>query len=106
MAHAGAGRSRIAQGYKFWAEVEGLLKKGAPVDVTNSEAPGLRILAGAVPKRFPLAPLAVERIERARVKELDKQTFDDIEEITDSVIVQRFEEAAMVLYRKEPAESW
>lgn len=106
MAHGAAGRCRIAHGYKFWAEVEGLLKKGAPIDVTNSEAPGLRILAGAVPKRFPLARLAVERIERARVKELEKQTFDDVEEITDAVIVERFEEAAMVLHKKELAESW
>lgn len=106
MAHAAAGRCRIAHGYKFWSEVERLLKMSAPIDVTNSEAPGLRILAGAVPKRFPLARLAVERLERARIKELEKQTFEDVEEITDAVIIERFEEAAMTLYRKEPTESW
>jgi hypothetical protein len=88
MAHAAAGRCRIAQGYKFWAEIEGLLRMGVPIDVTNSEAPGLRILAGAVPRRFPLAQLAVESIERARVKELEKQTFEDVEEITDAVNIE------------------
>jgi len=66
MVHAHLKREARIHGEKFWFEVERLLRKGAPISVTASEAPDVRILAGSIPKRFPLARRAMERVERQR----------------------------------------
>jgi hypothetical protein len=101
MAHAASGRwIRIAHGYRFWEQIEMLLAKRAPILVTNAEAPQAEVLVNVIPKRFPLSRKAVERLERIRVRAMDKLRFDGSEEITEEVIVGRFEEAAMELYDK------
>jgi hypothetical protein len=63
MIHITAG---LGHGYKFWAQMEQLLRQGAPIEVGTSEAPGLRILADVVPRKFALARKAMEKVEASR----------------------------------------
>ncbi|HUN86671.1 MAG TPA: hypothetical protein VMU48_19985 [Terracidiphilus sp.] len=95
MAHAAAGRCSVAHGYKFWEQIEGLLAERAPITISCAETPGLQILANAVPRRFPLARKAVERLEARRIRELEELDFDGDEEVIDEeYLIERFDDAA------------
>jgi len=62
MCHVAQGRAAVAHGSKFLAQVESLLKQGAPISVSNPEL-GARsaIMEEMVPQRF--------RLVRARIRE-------------------------------------
>ncbi|OFW06335.1 MAG: hypothetical protein A3G20_03480 [Acidobacteria bacterium RIFCSPLOWO2_12_FULL_59_11] len=84
-----------AHGPAFFAQLEMLLKRGAPISVGAGEAPLHRILKGAVPHRFPLCRKAIERLETRRRKALGKKPGTSIQELTPDMIIGEFEDAAM-----------
>jgi|HubBroStandDraft_6_1064221.scaffolds.fasta_scaffold204096_2 hypothetical protein len=95
MAHAA---SRSGHTVPFFAQLERLLKRGAPVTVEASEAGDVEILSDVVPKRFPLLRAKMQRAEKrrasqvlrfAREKKLKTYT------MTDDMIARRFANAAM-----------
>lgn len=71
MCHAAAGRDVYGHGYRFWQQVERLLRRGAPIGVSEPEAPQLRIFAGAIPRRFPLSRKAMARVEARRQRSVE-----------------------------------
>jgi hypothetical protein len=72
MAHAAAKRSTGHDVY-FFAQLEHLLRQGAPIKVAAPEAGCATILDNLVPTRFPLTKKAMDKAEANRVQELDKQ---------------------------------
>ena len=98
MAHAAA--SRAGHGHEFFAQVENLLRKGAPIRVGWGEAHYARILRDVVPARFPLARKAMERVEEARERAVErfarKRNLERVD-VSDEEIVGEFADAAMEL---------
>jgi hypothetical protein len=97
MAHAAAD-TRGSRGHDvvFFAELERLLRLGAPVIVGAAEAGNVRILADIVPSRFPLLKRKMERAEARRSKAVEKYAAEknlQWEEITDDTIVGYFGES-------------
>jgi hypothetical protein len=70
MAHAASGRPE--HGYRFWEQVELLLKKKAPVTLGRPESPNNRTFQGIIPKRLRLCSEAMKALESRRVKRLEK----------------------------------
>jgi hypothetical protein len=98
MAHvvAGPGRDGEWHGYKFWEQIESLLVQGAPITLGSPEAPHIRIMVGAIPKKFPLARTAMDRVESIHSRQiLQLMKHYPAEQITSEEIVRKFEEAAM-----------
>ena len=96
MAHAAAGSTRIAaHGYEFFAQLEHLLRMGAPVTVSFPEVPGHKILVGIIPRKFRLCRKTAERVDAARQREVNRQI--QIKKlvthaVTDDEIISRFED--------------
>jgi SprT-like family len=104
MAHAAA-HSRGSRGHdlKFFAELERLLRLGAPVTVDNAEAGYVRILRDVVPPRFRLLKQKMERAEARRRKILkDYATVRNLElrRATDDQIVGYFESYGYFTWRE------
>jgi hypothetical protein len=59
MSHAAA---RCGHSIPFFAELERLIRRGAPVAVDSAEAGSARILRDIVPKRFPLLRAKMDRV--------------------------------------------
>jgi SprT-like family protein len=74
MCHAAAHPERTGHSYKFYTQLEHILGQKAPVTIGSPETPGLKILAGAVPRRFPLARAMMEKAEKRREAELERWT--------------------------------
>src|SRR6516165_10439346 len=101
MCHAAA-QERGSRGHdlKFFAQVERLLEKGAPITVNDPEAGGVHILRGLVPSRFPLLKSKIERLERRRTRPLEKSFAsrpDLVRNVSNDAIIQEFEDAASEL---------
>lgn len=95
MAHAASGKDTIAHGYQFWAQIEMLLQKQAPISVDNPEAPNHANFVDIIPKKFPLSRLAMQAAEARRTRKVLQLTQDmEVVEIDDDYIVSRFEDAA------------
>lgn len=96
MAHAAAGRKeRTAHGYRFWSQLERLLRLRAPISVGFPEAPAHQILVDIVPKRFPLARRLMEKLEVRRQRKLDRKVARDnlpTHEISDEEIILELSE--------------
>jgi hypothetical protein len=92
MAHAAS--RKPGHGVGFFAQMERLIRLGAPVTVDSPEAGNAQILAEIVPRRFPKMRAKMERVEKKRQRDVIAQAqglpFTDI---TDEMIVARFEDA-------------
>jgi hypothetical protein len=99
MAHAAA--RKPGHGVHFFAQVERLLQRRAPIAVDEAEGGGLvRILANLVPARFPLLKQKMDTLEARRQKRFHaiiKAKDLPVYQITDGEILTRFEDAALWL---------
>src|SRR5262249_27391957 len=71
MCHAAA--KRLGHGREFFAEIESLLRKGAPINVGATEAHCARTFHNVVPPTFLLAKKAMALVEKARVREVERE---------------------------------
>jgi hypothetical protein len=87
MAHA-ASPGRADHGYKFWEQIEQLLKKGAPITLGFPEAPQNKSFVDIIPKKLHLCCEAARKLEaqrvnkvlrRAKIRNLKTQTITDDE---------------------------
>lgn len=98
MAHAGSRDPR--HGVRFFAEMERLLRLGAPIKVDSPEAGRARIFAEIVPARFPLLRAKMERVEKKRQRDVLAQAHGlPFTDITDEMIVARFEDALALKWK-------
>jgi hypothetical protein len=72
MCHAAAAEGKRYHGYKFWAQIEHLLREKAPITVDSPETGGLKILAGVIPKRFPLSRAMMQKAEKRRAAKVER----------------------------------
>lgn len=93
MAHAAAEKGEHGHGIHFFAQVEKLLRQGAPITVNIAEGGMVDVLANLVPKRFPLLKRRMDRIESRRAKQINDMvkaknlpTYD----VTEEQILERF----------------
>jgi hypothetical protein len=101
MAHAA---SRSGHTVPFFAQLERLLKRGAPVKVDAAEVGQAQILADVVPKRFPLLRAKMQRAENRRARDVLKFMREEKlkgHTVTDDMIVTRFQDAAVELTWKQ-----
>lgn len=71
MAHAAdRSQSRYSHGDGFFAQIEHLLQKGAPITVKMPEMPGHVFPLAAVPEKYPLCRRAAARLEKRRALEM------------------------------------
>jgi hypothetical protein len=101
MAHAA---SRSGHTVPFFAQLERLLKRGAPVKVDAAEAGNVTILNDVVPKRFPLLRARMQHAENHRARRLLKYTREkklETHTVTDDMIVLEFRDAAMEVTWKQ-----
>ena len=96
MAHAAA--RKPGHGVHFFAQVERLLRRRAPIAVDEAEGGGLvRILANLVPARFPLLKQKMDRLEACRQNKFEviiKAKNLPVYQTTEADILDRFEDAA------------
>src|SRR4029077_6822002 len=89
---------------KFFAQLEWLLRKKAPITISNPEAGAANILRDIVPARFALLKRKMDRLEARRRKPIDR-LFQDKKitpiTITDQDIIGEFEDAASEMRWKE-----
>ena len=104
MTHESAGKN--GHGYRFWAETEKLLRQKAPIDVGMSEAPGLRMLSGVVPRKFPLARNALDKVETARQRHFASASWNKFptHEVTENEIIGDFRDAALELTESQAVQ--
>ena len=100
MAHAAAKTEELSHGYQFWAQIEHLLRRRAPINVSFSEAPGMGIVANAVPKSSPLARKAMNDLENRRQKQYARAQFDDEFEVDEAYVAERLEDAARLPWKQ------
>jgi len=94
MAHAAA--KTAGHGYKFWEQIEKLLKKSAPITLGFPEAPNNRTFVDIVPKRFRFCRKELEKLESARESKVHKETKNkglQTQVIRDEEIILAFSEA-------------
>jgi hypothetical protein len=85
---------------KFFAQVEKLLQKGAPISVGDPEAGAVHILRDIVPARFPLVKRKMELAETRRRNSIERSIKDNkphVEVISDESIITEFEDRASEL---------
>jgi hypothetical protein len=83
-------------GVHFFAQIERLLRMGAPVTVDNGDAGDVRVQANLVPARFPLLKRKMDRVEGRRRKQIrDQAKGAPIHEESDTEILGQFEDAAV-----------
>ncbi len=104
MAHAGDfPRQYRGHGLRFFAQIERLLRKGAPITVKNAEAGQVQMFLGLVPARFPLLKRKMEMLEARRVKRIDGHAKADRLgpgiELTDIDIIHSFEDCAHLRWK-------
>jgi hypothetical protein len=96
----GLGRQSRAHGTAFFAQMERLLKAGAPITINNPEAGAAHILKDIVPARFPLLKRKMDRVEALRQKSVEHtariKKLSTIP-ISDEDIIHKFEDAALEL---------
>jgi hypothetical protein len=98
MAHAAS--REPGHGVGFFAQMERLIKLGAPVSVRSPEAGGAHIFADVVPARFPRLRAKMNRAENRREREVMAQTRGlPVTTITDDMIVTRFEDAMLFTWK-------
>jgi len=71
MAHLATTR-KSGHASEFWSQIEHLLRQKAPITVDSAETPGLKILQGVVPRRFPLARRMMHKAEKRRAREVSR----------------------------------
>jgi hypothetical protein len=101
MAHAA---SRSGHTARFFAELERLLRRGAPVKVDAAEAGHAKIFRDIVPKRFPLVRAKMQRAENRRQRRILKLTREKklkTYTMTNDMIVAEFKDAATELTWKQ-----
>jgi SprT-like family len=95
MAHAAA--REPGHGVRFFAQMERLIRLGAPVTVRSPEAGLAQILANIVPKRFPLVREKMEHAENLRARRIIawQKAHPNVhtENITSEMIVRDFGDA-------------
>jgi hypothetical protein len=100
MAHAA---SRSGHTVPFFAQLERLLKRGAPVKVDASEAGNVTILNDVIPKRFPLLRAKMQRAEKQRASQVLRYTQEKklkTYTVTDDMIAMKFADAAVAGSRR------
>lgn len=110
MCHAAAGeRAKVlVHGYKFRAQIEKLRRQKAPITIDSPETGGLKILAGVVPKRFPLSRAMMEKAEKRRAAKLERSFRAHVEMPVETIgrgeILNHFHDVATIdgLTRREP----
>jgi SprT-like family len=105
MAHAAA-IIRGSRGHdpKFFAQVEMLLRRKAPIAIDTPEAGSVPILANLVPSRFPLLKRKIDQLEARRSGGIEKLIAErnlHVRTVTDGDILGDFEQAAMELTWKQ-----
>ena len=101
MAHAASGCGHTVP---FFAQLEWLIRRGAPVTVSDAEVGQAYILADIVPREFPLLRAKIRRIENRRTRRLEKRVHEkglETYNLTDYMIVMEFRDAAMELTWKQ-----
>jgi len=91
MAHEAA--NHWGHGIHFFAEVEKLLRQGAPITVKTAEGGKVEVQANLVPKRFPLLKRRMDRVEARRtkgIKDMVKAKGISIRDVTEDQIVENF----------------
>ena len=105
MAHAAADiHGSRGHDAKFFAEIERLLQKKAPVDIETAEAGGVSIFADLIPSRFPLLKGRIDKLEARRSGAIEKLLGNrDLPStvVTDDNILDEFEDAAIELTWKQ-----
>lgn len=105
MAHAAADvRGSRGHDPKFFAQVEKLLRRRAPIAVDTPEAGGVRILANLVPSRFRLLKRKIDQLEAHRSSGIEKLIAERNLQphlITDDDVLSEFEQAATELTWKQ-----
>jgi hypothetical protein len=82
-------------GVKFWAQAEGLLRRGAPVTIEAGDAGRVGLIAGLVPRRSPIVRRRMERLARREAKPIEEfiaRKRVQCHEIRDEEILMRFGE--------------
>ena len=95
MAHA-ASPTNSGHGYEFWAQLEQLMRKRAPVTVGFPEAPDCTMLDDVVPKEFPLCRKAMNKLQERKNRNVAKETKAknlQTEYISDEKILHEFTSA-------------
>lgn len=93
MGHAAAEKGEHGHGIHFFAEVEKLLRQGAPITVNTPEGGQVEVLANLVPKRFSFLKRKMDRIEARRAKcinDMVKAKGISTRDVTEEEIVERF----------------
>ncbi len=98
MAHAAS--REPGHGVGFFAQMERLIKLGAPISVRSPEAGSAHILANIVPPRFPRLRAKMNRAENRRERDVMTQTRGlPVITITDDMIVTSFEDAMLLKWK-------
>ncbi|MEK7469274.1 MAG: SprT-like domain-containing protein [Planctomycetota bacterium] len=87
--------SGLSHGYGFWAEVENLLRRGAPFQIGFSEMPGFNCPQLAIPRRFPLCWREGQKFGKKRARRFPAGP--NVINITEEMILGAFEDAALDL---------
>jgi hypothetical protein len=101
MAHAAARSGGHSLG--FFAQVEMLLEKGAPIDIDAGDAGNVPILTNVVPSSFPLFKRKIDQADARRIKGIDRVIAEKdvpLTLITDDDILVEFEEAAELTWNQ------
>ena len=86
---------------KFWAEIERLLRRKAPISVGFPETDGLQLIENAVPRRFPLARLLMNKVYRQQQRDLEtearKSGMPDLV-VTDEDLIREFADSEIACH--------
>lgn len=82
----------VAHGRGFWAQVERLLRQGAPINVGHSELPGIPPLVDSVPREFHLCRAALQKLAAVTMRSIPQDT--PVSDIDEREILVAFSDAA------------
>ncbi len=104
MAHAGAAKGSRGHDMKFFAQLEMLLRKKAPVNISIADAGRVTSYSDLVPERFPLLKTKMDRLEKRRRNSLERFVRAqkiNVRNISDDDIISDFRSAATQMTWKE-----
>jgi hypothetical protein len=99
MCHVAAGPDHNS---KFWAEIERLLCRRAPIAVGFPETDGLQIVENAVPRRFLLARRLLNKVHRQQQRKLEAEARNSGREdltLTEEDLLQEFADSDVASLR-------
>jgi len=88
-----AAKREDGHGPAFFAQLERLLRAGAPITVNNPEAGKVRIFYDLIPPRFPLLKRLFDKLEARRARKIEREVKAKMiptYEISDDQIVSEF----------------